>query len=133
MAAAVVDSSRRKMFGNYREEQMATWDYEFTKYAHHFSQKGPGREARLIVLKMLTLHINRRNRAWPSPETLAKETGYGRARVIEALQWLVEKGAIYNVPVSHRVGEEARLHGNKAVWQITGMMRVGMTFSRTCI
>lgn len=82
---------------------------------HHMRDGG-----RLAVYLCYLLHANIRNRAWPSIELLMKETGWARASVVEAKQWLVEHRAIEKVAIDKRVGEETKLHQRCDVMQITG-------------
>ena len=81
-------------------------------------------EARLDVLMHLILSANLRLRAWPGIETIMKDTDFKRAAVVEALDWWEKRGAIYNVPADKRVGKERDLHGNKKLWQLTGLMEI---------
>lgn len=87
-----------------------------------FRTEGKGTEARFYVLLHLVMSADLRLRCWPSVETIMKETGFTKTPVVEALGWLERAGAIYNVPREKRVGKEAKLHGNKKVWQLTGVM-----------
>lgn len=99
----------------------ATLAYAFRYKMKFLREDGPGKEARLPVLICMILNKNQRNRVEEDLATIAEQTGIGRARVMEATQWLADRGAIYNVPMKHRVGSE-RVHGNQKVWQLTGMI-----------
>ncbi len=63
-------------------------------------------------------------RCFVGVETLCRDTGFTNKPIIEALQWLQDHGAIYNVPKEQRVGSECRLHANKKVWQLTSFLQV---------
>lgn len=101
------------------------FDLKFKHYLNAIRSEGGGRtEARFPILFALALYANQRNRAWPDPETLAADTGYGYARVIDALQWLADRGAIYNVPADKRSGAEKKVRANKHIYQLTGLIRI---------
>jgi len=53
-----------------------------------------------------------------------EHTGFSKAPITAALQWLEDTGAIYNVPVDKRVGKEAEIHHKRKVWQLTGVIKL---------
>lgn len=81
-------------------------------------------EARFDVFMYLVMSANQRLRCWPGIETIMDETGFQKAPVSEAIEWLEARGAIYTVPRDKRIGDEEKLHGNKKVWQLTGIMEI---------
>lgn len=82
---------------------------QLPKYQHEFRNGGAGEEARFAVLMALWGHANIRNRAWPSIRTLCEERGFSnRDAVCAAFAWLVERGAIYEVPIDNRLGDEPK-------------------------
>jgi hypothetical protein len=105
---------------------MKPLSFEFGKNLNLLREEpGEGSELRLPVLICLISHSNTRERCWPKRETIAKEIGAYPNKVSPALQWLFEHGAIYNVPYSLRVDDEASLHPSKYVFQLTGYLRAG--------
>lgn len=82
-------------------------------------------EARIPVLMFLICTANKRLRTWHGIDAIMESTGYSKTPVSEALQWFAERGAIYNVPKEARSGREARVHGNRKVWQLTGIIQLG--------
>jgi DnaD/phage-associated family protein len=80
-------------------------------------------EANWHVLTAYILHANGRGRAWPSLDTLSRETGYGRPAVIAARKWLVRAGALSKVSYALRIGDE-RTNPRKEVMQITGVIAI---------
>ena len=91
-----------------------------------------GGEATWYVLTAYILHANLRGRAWPSLDTLCRETGYARQAVVAARVWLVEHGALSRVSYALRIGDE-RGSPRAEVMQLSGVIRVeGRTF-RTII
>src|SRR5215207_10764278 len=90
-----------------------------------------GAEARYIILDYLILRANPRLRTFVGVETIMEDTGYGsKTSVAGALRWLFERGAIYDVPPAMRVGKEAELSGQKYVFQLTGVIKLGGTWIR---
>jgi len=81
-------------------------------------------EARFPVFFHLIMSTNANLRCFVGIEALCRATGYTNKPITEALQWLQDHGAIYNVSKDKRVGIEKRLHANKKVWQLTGKLRV---------
>ncbi|MEL7436877.1 MAG: hypothetical protein AAFN11_23260, partial [Chloroflexota bacterium] len=55
-------------------------------------------EARLPVLMFLISTANLRLRTWHGTKAIMDHTGFSKAPVIEAMNWLESHGAIYNVP-----------------------------------
>jgi hypothetical protein len=53
------------------------------------------------------------------------DTGYSKSVVTDVLSYLQSVGVMYNVPVEHRVGQEKAIHGNRKVWQMTGIIAIG--------
>lgn len=82
-------------------------------------------EARIPVFMMLISAANKRLRTWHSVNSIMECTGYSKTPVTEALAWLESRGAIYNVPKEARSGHESRIHGNRKVWQLTGIIKIG--------
>ena len=80
-------------------------------------------EANWYVLTAYILHANARGRAWPSLDTLSRETGYGRPAVIAARQWLIRAGALTKVNYALRIGDE-RTFPRKEVMQLSGVIRL---------
>lgn len=92
----------------------------FRSVLHHFRQDGT-----LAVYLCYLLHANMRNRAWPSVELLIKETGWSRASVVAAKQWLVEHRALEKVGMAQRLGaDETRTHQRTDIMQITGVLLI---------
>lgn len=92
----------------------------FRHVLHHFRADGT-----LSVYVAYLLHSNMRNRAWPSVELLIKETGWSRASVVAAKQWLIEHRALERVPYDQRAGlDETSLHQRVDIMQITGVVIV---------
>lgn len=86
---------------------------------------GPGSEARLHVLINILSHANLRLRAWPSVEKIMDGTGFNdKTAIAEAIKWLFDHGAIYNVPFDKRVGQEKKLSNRKYVFQLTGIINI---------
>lgn len=83
-----------------------------------------GAEARFYVLHYLIASANMRLRCYPGIETIMEDTGFEKAPVIAALAWLETHGVMYNVPQDKRVGQEAKLHPRKKVWQLTGVIEL---------
>jgi hypothetical protein len=102
----------------------AIFNYQIASKLCHFREAGSGREARLTVLLYLTLRANVRLRCWPGIKTIAADTGIGKPRVVDAVQWLVEHGALYVVPVDKRIGKEVHLNNNRNVYQLTGIIHL---------
>lgn len=95
-------------------------DTQFAKFLYLFRSEGAGKEARLAVFVWLYLRKNSRSRAWGNVETIAHETGFGKPRVIEALDWLRQVGAVMLVDKSLRMGKECRVRGY--VYELTGTL-----------
>ncbi len=95
---------------------MTTLDWKFRDVMQHFRQDG-----RLAVYLCYLLHTNIRNRAWPSIETLMRETGWGRAAVVAAKDWLIEIKALETVSYDQRVDGEKALHQRREIMQVTGI------------
>ncbi len=102
----------------------ATLNYQLADQLKHFRDPGAGKEARLPVLMYLVLRANIRQRCWPNAETIAQDTGIGKPRVLNALQWLADQGAIYHVPPAKRVGSEKRPRASRHVYQLTGIIQL---------
>ena len=101
-----------------------TINWKLREHLHRFrDEPGDGREIRLGVLLNLILHSNHRGRTWVGRDRIAAEIGASERRVSSALQWLFEKGAIYNVPYQYRMGVECDLEPRKYVFQLTGVIR----------
>jgi len=98
---------------------MTSLHWEVRKYAHDLRPDG-----RLAVLVVLILHSNVRLRCWPSVDLLEYETGWGRASVVDAKQWLIDHGAIELVPHDKRVGDELELPPRQHIYQLTGVITV---------
>ncbi len=99
-------------------------NYQLAKHLHLFREEGgAGKEARLPVFLWLLTRKNHRSRAWGSVETIASQTGFGKPRVVEALDWLKEMGAIEVVPKSQRKDSELLVRCN--VYEMTGIIKVG--------
>jgi len=82
-------------------------------------------EGRLAVYLAYVLHADHRGRAYPSIDTLAKETGYGRTTVIAAKSWLLEHKALAVVPFEKRMGQrETTLHHRREVIEVTGLIKL---------
>ena len=97
-------------------------NYEFAKNIIQLrGEPGDGKEARLAVLMMLWGYGNRRGRSWVSNPTIQHKTGYDRNTVRAALNFLQERGAIYNVPEQYRIEEEL-IGSHVYVWQLTGVI-----------
>jgi hypothetical protein len=82
-------------------------------------------EARNPIMLYLIMAANTRLRTWYGVEAIMKDTGYSKSVVSSALAYLQSVGAMYNVPIEHRVGTEKNIHGNRKVWQLTGIMAIG--------
>lgn len=82
-------------------------------------------EARIPILMYLIMAANTRLRAWHGVDTIMTDTGYSKSVVTDVLSYLQSVGAMYNVPIEHRVGQEKTIHGNRKVWQMTGIMAIG--------
>lgn len=78
------------------------------------------KDDRIGVLFFLLLHVNNRNRCWPSYDTIQAHTGIHRASIVRAVTWLKNCGAIELVPFSKRVGKELDLPVRQHVYQLTG-------------
>ena len=99
------------------------------KFYNHFKYirtdgKNKSYEARVPVLMMLISASDKRLQVWHGIESIMNCTGYSKTPVIEALSWLQKSGAIYNVPKGKRIGRTAKLHANRKVWQLTGLMKI---------
>ncbi len=82
-----------------------------------------GVEARYVILDYLILCSNLRLRNFYGVETIMEECGFNSSAVVaDALGWLFDRGALYNVPPEYRVGKEAKLSKNKYVFQMTGVI-----------
>lgn len=79
---------------------------------------------RYFVLTAYILRANQRNRAWPSIETLIKDTGLGKTTVIAAKKWLEDHGAIRPVALDKREGDEIKLHRLVDVFELTGVLAI---------
>jgi len=78
------------------------------------------KQDRIGVLFFLLLHVNNRNRCWPSYDTIQEHTGIHRASIVRAIAWLRSCGAIELVPFAKRVGREIDLPVRQHVYQLTG-------------
>src|SRR5690606_36842996 len=80
------------------------------------------------VLTAIMLHMNERNRAWPTMDTIA-ESGTNRSRndASGAKKWLLEHGAIRLIPYSKRIGKELKLPPRRHVYEVTGSFTVNGT------
>lgn len=100
------------------------WQLKTHLYYIRTDGKKKSYDARLPVLLHLIMSSNASLRCFVGVETLCRDTGFTNKPIIEALQWLQNHGAIYNVPKEQRVGSECRLHANKKVWQLTSFLQV---------
>lgn len=97
----------------------ASLDYELKK-ALHFLTK----DSRWDVLTVMILHVNIRNRCWPSVGLIANlATNKNRNKATRAKDWLQKHGAFTLVPRDKRVEEELHLNGKQLVYQITGVIK----------
>lgn len=97
---------------------LVAFSWEIRPYLHQFDK------AKLHILVALVLRSNERMRCWPSVDTLCSDTGYSKAPVIEAKQWLIQHGAIELVPYDKRVGVEQTLEPRHHIYQITGVINL---------
>jgi len=98
-------------------------NFQLAAQLQHFrAGHGAGKEARLPVLLYLLLRCNKHLRCWPDVETIARETGIGKPRIVEALAWLVAHQAVMYVPVAKRTGHEQKLRKNRRIYQLTGVI-----------
>lgn len=100
--------------------------WQLKSHFHYIRSDGDKQayEARIPVLLHLILSANANLRCFVGIQALCRDTGFTNKPITEALQWLQDHGAIYNVPKEQRVGAEKRLHANKKVWQLTGILKV---------
>ena len=97
-----------------------TLHWEFRAALRHFRPDGT-----LAVYMAYLLHANIRGRAWPSVNLLIAETGWARASIVSAKQWLVTCEALERVAFTQRVGaDETALHQRLDIMQITGVIRI---------
>jgi Helix-turn-helix domain len=106
---------------------MLTLDPQLRDALPHIRAAG---QANWYVLTAYCLHANTRGRAWPSLDTLARETGYNRKTVLAARQWLIVHRALLRVSPGLRLGDEAA-HPHADVLQVSGMVEVAGQRFRT--
>jgi hypothetical protein len=84
---------------------------------------GAGQEIRLQVLLALWASANSGSmRSWLCRTTLKERVRVNNNEAVSgALEFLVERGAIYEVPIVFREGNEPK-HKQIRVWQLTGMI-----------
>ena len=82
-------------------------------------------EARIPILMLLISTADKRLQTWHSIQSIMNFTGFSKTPVTEALSWFESRGAIYNVPREARLGNAKRIHANRKVWQLTGILQLG--------
>jgi len=86
------------------------------------SDPGGGSEFRFPVLMYGIMGANPRGRFWHSQELIAEHLGTYKPRINEAINWLIEAGAIRVVPRDKREFEETSIRGH--VYEITGYIEL---------
>lgn len=101
------------------------FNWQIRTELHHFKNEG-----RLAILVCMVLHKNTRNRAYPSVQTLAKETGYKKTAIVAGVQWLLDHYALIPVAYEYRAGDEKKLHKRRNIYQVTGVIELEGKFHR---